>query len=83
MVILVVFNSFNVVKILKKTDLVARQKPPFYTTIQEVHSYYIQGVSSIMQEVRSNIQEVRRIMQEVRSYIQEVSNIIQEVCSSI
>ena len=35
MVILVVFNSFKVVKILKKPDLVARQKPPFYTT--EVH----------------------------------------------
>ena len=32
MVILVVFNSFNVVKNLKKPDLVARQKPPFYTT---------------------------------------------------
>ena len=36
MVILVVFNSFNVVKNLKKPDLVARQKPPFYTTdVQE------------------------------------------------
>ena len=32
MVILVVFNSFNVVKNLKKPDLVARQKSPFYTT---------------------------------------------------
>ena len=32
MVILVVFNSFNVVKNLKKPDLVARQKPPLYTT---------------------------------------------------
>ena len=32
MVILVVFNSFNVVKNLKKPNLVARQKPPFYTT---------------------------------------------------
>ena len=32
MVILLVFNSFNVVKNLKKPDLVARQKPPFYTT---------------------------------------------------
>ena len=32
MVILVVFNSFNVVKNLKKPDLVALQKPPFYTT---------------------------------------------------
>ena len=32
MVILVVFNSFNVVKNLKKPDPVARQKPPFYTT---------------------------------------------------
>ena len=32
MVILVVFNSFNVVKNLKKPDLIARQKPPFYTT---------------------------------------------------
>ena len=31
MVILVVFNSFNVVKNLKP-DLVERQKPPFYTT---------------------------------------------------
>ena len=33
MVILVVFNSFNMVKNLKKLDLVACQKPPFYTTI--------------------------------------------------
>ena len=33
MVILVVFNSFNVVKNLKKPDHVARQKPPFYITI--------------------------------------------------
>ena len=33
MVILVVFNSFNVVKNLKKPDLVERQKPPFYTTL--------------------------------------------------
>ena len=32
MVILVVFNSFEVVKNLKKPDLVARQKPSFYTT---------------------------------------------------
>ena len=32
MVVLVVFNSFNVVKNLKKPDLVARQKPQFYTT---------------------------------------------------
>ena len=32
MVNLVVFNSFNVIKNLKKPDLVARQKPPFYTT---------------------------------------------------
>ena len=32
MVILVVFNSFNVVKNLKKTDPVARQMPPLYTT---------------------------------------------------
>ena len=31
MVILVVFNSFNVVKNLKKPDPVARQMPPFYT----------------------------------------------------
>ena len=31
MVILVAFNSFNVVKNLKKPDLVAYQKPPFYT----------------------------------------------------
>ena len=34
MVILVVFNSFNVVKNLRKPDLVARQKPPFYTTYE-------------------------------------------------
>ena len=33
MVILVFFNSFNMVKNLKKPDLVARQKPPFYTTV--------------------------------------------------
>ena len=32
MVILVVFNSFNVVKNLKKPDPVARQVPPLYTT---------------------------------------------------
>ena len=32
MVILVVFNSFNVVKNLKKPDPVARQMPPLYTT---------------------------------------------------
>ena len=32
MVILAFFNSINVVKNLKKPDLVARQKPPFYTT---------------------------------------------------
>ena len=32
MVILVVCNSFNVVKSLQKPDLVAHQKPPFYTT---------------------------------------------------
>ena len=32
MVILVVFNSFNVVKHLKKPDPVARQMPPLYTT---------------------------------------------------
>ena len=36
MVILVVFNSFNVVKNLKKPDSVAHQKPPFYTTYMEV-----------------------------------------------
>ena len=32
MIILVVFNSFNVVKNLKKPDPVARQMPPFNTT---------------------------------------------------
>ena len=32
MIILAVFTSFNVVKNLKKPDLVARQKLPFYTT---------------------------------------------------
>ena len=32
MVILVLFNSFNVVKNLKKADPVARQMPPLYTT---------------------------------------------------
>ena len=32
MVILLVFNSFNVVKNLKKPDPVARQMPPLYTT---------------------------------------------------
>ena len=36
MVILVVFNSFNVVKNLKKPDLAARQKPPFYTTSRSI-----------------------------------------------
>ena len=33
MVILVVFNSFNVVKNLKKPDPVARQMTPLYTTV--------------------------------------------------
>ena len=37
MVILVVFNSFNVVKSFKKPDPVARQMPPFYTTIEYYH----------------------------------------------
>ena len=32
MVISVIFNSFNVVKNLKKPDPVARQMPPSYTT---------------------------------------------------
>ena len=36
MVILVVFNSFNVVKNLKNPDPVARQMPPFYTTIKNL-----------------------------------------------
>ena len=35
MVILVVFNSFNVVKNLKKPDPVAPQIPPFYTTARD------------------------------------------------
>ena len=35
MVILVVFNSFNVVKNLKKPDPVVRQKRPFYTTFDD------------------------------------------------
>ena len=39
MVILVVFNSFNVVKNLKKPDLVACEKPPFYTTCVDCESY--------------------------------------------
>ena len=39
MVILVVFNSFNVVKNLKKPDLVARQKPPFYTTTTGTYNF--------------------------------------------
>ena len=41
MVILVVFNSFNVVKILKKPDPVARQMPPFYTTNVQKCLFYI------------------------------------------
>ena len=32
MIILVVFNSFNVVKNMKKPDPVARQMTPLYTT---------------------------------------------------
>ena len=36
MVILVVFNSFNVVKNLKKPDPVARQMPPLYTTAESL-----------------------------------------------
>ena len=39
MVILVFFNSFNVVKNLKKPDLLARQKPPFYTTQNGMQRY--------------------------------------------
>ena len=39
MLILVVFNGFNVVKNLKKPDLVERQKPPFYTTWVDCESY--------------------------------------------
>ena len=42
--------------------------------IQEVPSYHIQEVKSIMQEVHSYIQEVHRIMQEMH---------IQEVCICI
>ena len=38
MVILVVLNSFNVVKNLKKPDLVARQKPPLYTTVIHIRN---------------------------------------------
>ena len=45
MVILVVFNSFNVVKNLKKRDHVARQKPPFYTTV--VPLKYKKGISIV------------------------------------
>ena len=37
MVILVVFNSFNVVKNLKKPDPVARQMPPLYTTYSNLN----------------------------------------------
>ena len=37
MVILVIFNSFNVVKNLKKPDLIAHQKLPFYTTRNHSH----------------------------------------------
>ena len=47
MVILVVFNSFNVVKNLKKPNPVARQMPPFYTThmllpdfVSIIHTYF-------------------------------------------
>ena len=40
MVILVVFNSFHVVKYLKKPDLVAGQKPPFYTTLTKVKNFH-------------------------------------------
>ena len=39
MVILVVFNSFNVVQNLKKPDTVARQMPPFNTTKHEISLY--------------------------------------------
>ena len=35
MVILVVFNSFNVIKNLKKPDPIARLMPPLYTTISK------------------------------------------------
>ena len=52
MVILVVFNSFNVVKNLKKPDLVARQKPPFYTTIRSLKAKYRNNVAQkIIQSV--------------------------------
>ena len=43
MVILVVFNSFNVVKNLKKPDPVARQMPPFYTTDGNYIQYESKG----------------------------------------
>ena len=55
MVILVVFNSFNVVKNLKKPNLVARQKPPFYTTDDHVKisltSQLIKDISEVLQKL--------------------------------
>ena len=57
MVILVVFNSFNVVKILKKPDLVARQKPPFYTTYSDYKNCKCRKRLNhkLVQECRKNI----------------------------
>ena len=53
MVILVVFNSFNVVKNLKKPDRVARQMPPLYTTYCYCIVYYFSLKSCL--ETRNNI----------------------------
>ena len=49
MVMLVFFNSFNVVKNLKKPDLVAREKPPFYTTtINDEHVEKAEDLDIVM-----------------------------------
>ena len=67
MVILVVFNSFNVVKNLKKPDLVPRPKPPFYTTklvrqqILKARTHKIKDLLNNMKDKRNDYQLVFNI----------------------
>ena len=61
MVLLVVFNSFNVVKNLKKPDLVARQKPPFYTTSCTLHIITRISMASMFEKNRSRIRVINRL----------------------
>ena len=70
MVILVVFNSFNVVKNLKKPNLVARQKPPFYTT----HLDYLRCADLVLNK-RPNVDEkFLFITYDARTYYKKLSS---------